>query len=29
MPMDYGSESASDKRTRRTARWTPLTVSSL
>ncbi len=29
MPMDYGSESASDKRTRRTARWTPLTAASL
>jgi hypothetical protein len=29
VPMDYAGESASDKRTRRSARWTPLTVSSL
>ena len=28
-PMDYGAETASDKRTRRTARWTPLTAPSL
>ena len=28
MPMDYGSESANDKRTRRSARWTPLTAAS-
>ena len=28
-PMDYGGESANDKRTRRTARWTPLGASSL
>lgn len=29
VPMDYSGESASDKRTRRSARWTPLTLSSL
>jgi hypothetical protein len=29
VPMDYGAETASDKRARRTARWTPLTASSL
>ena len=28
-PMDYTGESGSDKRARRTARWTPLTASSL
>ncbi len=27
--MDYEGESAADKRTRRTARWTPLTAASL
>ena len=29
MPMNYGGESADDKRMRRTERWTPLTASSL
>jgi hypothetical protein len=28
-PMNYAGESAGDKRTRRAARWTPLTASSL
>lgn len=29
MPMNYAGESARDKQTRRTVRWTPLTASSL
>jgi hypothetical protein len=28
-PMNYGGESANDKKTRRQGRWTPLTASSL